>query len=533
MSGPDYTLTPNLRLFKPNYDMDDGQWGYHLNTNADVLDSALSTGAGGMFLPLSGGTVTGPLTLASPLTINATYALTAASPIGPVSIWENVNASGVAPANFQPFNKIGISDTVDIQTNNTDGSACALWVIHNISGGATGARVALNAQCNITGPVASVGNNQWYTGFQAYAGSSYNAGGTVAQSGGALVAYSAQTDFNAGATHYTMGEGWETGVTVASGASVDYVNGGKIVTTGQGRLATNILALATALGTAGTQAKMGIAFQALETPYWPIDPSGTLIGTQQPGGAVQTAALGVDFSAVTFSTGAFKSNGFLVDGSGNLTAGAATFNNSLTIANNQQFAMLDNGGSPITFSVATDNHMLWYGTSSTGAQRLMMEMFQRSDTSSMNWQLPTTFVGGATFNSTLSTSGTATFDGAFIFGAGIGGPAMVLNGGNSGTSGGPKISFQFAGTTRADLGGYSSVTSGAFDYRLTLSSFDGLVFRAQNLDRMFITSTGLGFNGTAAVAKPTVSGAKGSNAALASLLTALAAYGLVTDSSTA
>lgn len=41
----------------------------------------------------------------------------------------------------------------------------------------------------------------------------------------------------------------------------------------------------------------------------------------------------------------------------------------------------------------------------------------------------------------------------------------------------------------------------------------------------------LGFNGTVAVAKPTVSGAKGSNAALASLLTALAAYGLIVDGS--
>jgi hypothetical protein len=42
----------------------------------------------------------------------------------------------------------------------------------------------------------------------------------------------------------------------------------------------------------------------------------------------------------------------------------------------------------------------------------------------------------------------------------------------------------------------------------------------------------LGFNGHATTAKPTVTGAKAGNAALASLLTALAAYGLVTDSST-
>lgn len=42
-----------------------------------------------------------------------------------------------------------------------------------------------------------------------------------------------------------------------------------------------------------------------------------------------------------------------------------------------------------------------------------------------------------------------------------------------------------------------------------------------------------GFNGTAPIAKPTVTGSRGGNAALASLITALASYGLVVDSTTA
>ncbi|MER8846056.1 hypothetical protein [Mesorhizobium australicum] len=45
-------------------------------------------------------------------------------------------------------------------------------------------------------------------------------------------------------------------------------------------------------------------------------------------------------------------------------------------------------------------------------------------------------------------------------------------------------------------------------------------------------TTGIGFNGTAPVAKPTVTGAKGGNAALTSLLTQLASTGLITDSTT-
>lgn len=43
----------------------------------------------------------------------------------------------------------------------------------------------------------------------------------------------------------------------------------------------------------------------------------------------------------------------------------------------------------------------------------------------------------------------------------------------------------------------------------------------------------VGFNNTAPIAKPTITGAKASNAALASVCTILANYGLATDSSTA
>jgi len=53
--------------------------------------------------------------------------------------------------------------------------------------------------------------------------------------------------------------------------------------------------------------------------------------------------------------------------------------------------------------------------------------------------------------------------------------------------------------------------------------------------KMGVDSSGnpkLGFNGTNMITKPTVTGSKGGNAALASLITALANYGLITDSTT-
>jgi hypothetical protein len=53
------TTTPVLGLFKPVVGADDDDWGSFWNSNADTLDAAI--GAGGPFLPLTGGTVTGPL----------------------------------------------------------------------------------------------------------------------------------------------------------------------------------------------------------------------------------------------------------------------------------------------------------------------------------------------------------------------------------------------------------------------------------------------------------------------------------------
>src|SRR5215469_4310549 len=57
----DYTTTPNLNLYKPAWNADVDNWGLHWNANADTLDATLGTGAGGVFLPLAGGVMNGPL----------------------------------------------------------------------------------------------------------------------------------------------------------------------------------------------------------------------------------------------------------------------------------------------------------------------------------------------------------------------------------------------------------------------------------------------------------------------------------------
>jgi|KBSSwiStaDraftv2_1062776.scaffolds.fasta_scaffold23050_9 hypothetical protein len=94
------------------------------------------------------------------------------------------------------------------------------------------------------------------------------------------------------------------------------------------------------------------------------------------------------------------------------------------------------------------------------------------------------------------------------------------------------------GTTFRAYIGNGSTTTNTFDIS-NLANAD-MDFYTNSIKRLNLTAAGalniigtVGFNNTPAIAKPTVTGAKGSNAALASLLTALAAYGLVIDSTTA
>ena len=81
----------------------------------------------------------------------------------------------------------------------------------------------------------------------------------------------------------------------------------------------------------------------------------------------------------------------------------------------------------------------------------------------------------------------------------------------------------------ADSSGIGSV-GGDLVLSAGSASTDGVVNITSDLDH---DGTNLGFYGTAPVAKPTVTGSRGGNAALASLLTALASQGLITDSSSA
>lgn len=94
MSGTDYDTTPNLGLFKPRYDMDDEQWGAHLNQNADMLDAYLSPSGSPVFLPIAGGVLTGPLTVPK---LNISAIPTSATGLVHGDVWSNGGVLMVVP----------------------------------------------------------------------------------------------------------------------------------------------------------------------------------------------------------------------------------------------------------------------------------------------------------------------------------------------------------------------------------------------------------------------------------------------------
>jgi hypothetical protein len=115
-------------------------------------------------------------------------------------------------------------------------------------------------------------------------------------------------------------------------------------------------------------------------------------------------------------------------------------------------------------------------------------------------------------------------------------------------SGRPRVSFTAVGGPQISLSAQASthdVDAASFTAtlpvtnetsrtgRLVVSVYDFTGAREVFRGDADGTQAKIGFLGASAVAKPTVTGSRGGNAALASLLTALASLGLITDSSTA
>jgi hypothetical protein len=216
-----------------------------------------------------------------------------------------------------------IVDTVTAASANDVAGAV---VYHTINAGSRAPRVGFQTSMTLNGATNDPAANRYFwRGFSAEAAANATAGGTLGVEAGNWFGAIAKARLRSGALYYNSVVAFELDVEAATGSSVLYKNGMQIV-----QMATDAVAGSNGVDT-------GLMFAAQDngtTPgwdvgisfghpfgWWPMNATGTLIGTETgfAGSPAYAAAYGVDFNAVTFSSGAFRSTGFLVDGSGTMT----------------------------------------------------------------------------------------------------------------------------------------------------------------------------------------------------------------------
>jgi hypothetical protein len=217
--------------------------------------------------------------------------------------------------------------------------------------------------------------------------------------------------------------------------------------------------------------------------WWPINTTtGILIYADPnpfPGGRGLQAKSGIDFSAVAFIDSAYKSTGFRVDGTGHLTSIGLGF-----------------GSTAVSTATDLSKHIDLYGG-----------------------------VAGINVQSGGLTNYNALGGGAHMFN--VGGTAIAYIGGSGiqSASGGLHFGAQGAATYN-DFTKHIEIYNGS-GFTVTGAGLNYVISNAHNFytgssNRFIITTTGLGFNGTAAVAKPT-----GVPVTIAAVHAALVSYGLI------
>jgi hypothetical protein len=592
---PTNVLTPNLGLNKPAVGGDDDVWGGLLNANADVLDAALA--GGGPFLPLTGGTLTGVLTVPQINTSGgADLILPQHLQSGGLTFWPPGGAVTFSGATGTPYINIGTSFVGSLSsataflganmiTVNRDTVAAPLtnsmsWLGINGNIGypttwAPSTAYATNASVTLHGRIyqATTGGTSAASGGPSGTGGAITDGTVVwayqspnstgdrsgffvqltAQSeggdvtagravGAAYVAVGAHMQIAAsqGGTNLTTsaaGGGWganflasigsqvqnfgylcgaEVDIAAVAGSSLKNKIGLLVVQTSQDAVsATNgddagILVSAQPQGV-GPGWGVGLGFGSPFSGF-PIRSTGTIIGTGTASGT-QLATHGIDFSGVTFSGFSLRMPSFTVSGAGNAAiggtlgvtgattlaggtftgsyAGAHTYSGALTLsAAGTALSVTNNAtiGNVITIGSGSQNRL----NITPGANSTADILFTQSGSAQFE------------FNGNLLASGwiIATPDTATI---------------KVGTTNAISLTAAASGGTPI-LKAVGEATSRLF--------IDGSANGGTQINGKF----GIG---VLPIAKPTVSGAKGSNAALASLLAALVAYGFVTDSTTA
>jgi hypothetical protein len=240
------------------------------------------------------------------------------------------NAFGTVTSGAAFFRQFNVdTDTVNSSAA-TGGGVNVNYFGHTISAGAVGGRTTHSVFMSQQGVTTSAAG-QFYVAGACFGEAAHSAGGTAGAGNGRgnLFATNHSARLKTGAGLYwesLVGE--EVDVSVQTGTSVAYKVGFKVVQWADDAVAGTVADYAIGISNqaSGTAPGWSVGF-AVGSPegWWPIIATGTILGTYAAtigGGPAMAAAYGVDFSAVTFSTAAFKSTGFEVDGIGRTTGAA-------------------------------------------------------------------------------------------------------------------------------------------------------------------------------------------------------------------
>ena len=290
-----------------------GQIPVYPGSGGAAVPSSSFSGHASLDLPLTGGTITGALT------VNGTLSLNPSS--GTLNPAFNVvqSAAGTSAASTVILNQISITDTV--VANGAPGFVAGVFLDHSFGGSAVlGGREGYLGRLTLTAPTSASNANRNYVQSQFWAQASVNDNGTGGSPQGALFGFAVLTQLHSGATYWNNLTGGEINVAAETGSSVAYKCGLQIAAFNtdavQGSIYDTVLALSAQGGAIGSNDAILIGPM---NGQFPLTTSGNILRTI--GG---TAAYGIDLSNTTISTAAFKSTGFLVDGSGNITFGTYT-----------------------------------------------------------------------------------------------------------------------------------------------------------------------------------------------------------------
>lgn len=228
----------------------------------------------------------------------------------------------------------------------------AFAVQHNFGGsGDIGGFAGTQSTILLTAPTGNGLAGEYSSGtFIAVAGANDNGTGTTdGTAGGILYGLNPNVRLTSGATNWRGLVGQEIDIAAYAGSSVFKKIGLSIIGLGDVVQASMFSAAIDINSSSGTPGWMyGLSFGDYDGS-WPMAATGSMIGCfpHANTGACGTTAHGVNLSNITFTSDAFLSNGFVVDGSGNVGANTVASAVHSGATPGAAFAL---GGSPATYN---------------------------------------------------------------------------------------------------------------------------------------------------------------------------------------